>query len=103
MTRVMDGGWTFSAAASSPISWSPLLSSTAMADSWLELRSRESSRIWRSRRASRITDGRNALARPAMVLVSWLAVTTSSIFLSNAKYKDYRFGCSEAAQRQPTS
>ena len=71
MTRVMEGGCTFSCSASSPGVIAACRSSTASAASWVsESEARPSAwRSTRSRRARRLTEIRRAVARPASDLV----------------------------------
>ena len=73
MTRVMEGGWTFSCSASSPgdIAW--WVSSADNAASWVSDSTAsvmpEAARWARRRRASLLTEIRRAVASAASVLV----------------------------------
>ena len=77
MTRVMDGGCTFSCSASSPgvMAWWPSRADRAaswVSDSTASVKP-EAVRWARRRRASRLTAIRSAVASPASVLV-WVTV-----------------------------
>jgi hypothetical protein len=77
MTRVMDGGCTFSCSASSPgvMAWWTSRADRAaswVSDSTASVRP-EAARCARRRRASLLTEIRSAVARPASVLV-WVTV-----------------------------
>ena len=77
MTRVMDGGCTFSCSASSPgvMAWWTSRADKAaswVSDSTASVRP-EAVRWARRRRASLLTEIRSAVARPASVLV-WVTV-----------------------------
>ena len=73
MTRVIDGGWTFSCSASSPGVIAPCRSRAASAASWMSDKMASvpprPRRSTRSRRASLVIEIRIAVARPASVCI----------------------------------
>ena len=87
MTRVIDGGCTFSCSASSPgvIAWCTSRADKAaswVSDSAASVRP-EAARSARKRRASLLTEIRRAVARPPSVLV-WVTVITGNLALLTA-------------------
>src|SRR6201996_1697879 len=85
MTRVIDGGWTFSCSASSPGVMASCTSRADNAASWVSDSTAsvrpEAVRSARKRRASLLTEIRSAVARPPSVLV-WVAVIIGNLALT---------------------